>query len=140
MKHFCMALVAMLVLGGTLAPAAGPSNQDSLYSQQPPLSIATSPVTPTPEMWFYQQYVNQYQDPQTMVRKNAEYAASQRQARLAARRWFGFSNLRPTTNIDFLHSPAPSPVWSSRSANYPFRWSTAPFTTLVLRRESLPTY
>ncbi len=139
MRNLGMALAAVLVLGGSVVWAAGPGDPGP-YSQQQSLSIATSPVTPTPEMWFYQQYINQYQDPQTMVRQKAEYAASQRQARLAARRWFGFSNLRPTANIDFIHSPAPSPRWSSGSANYPFRWTTAPMTTLVLRRGTLRTY
>jgi len=140
MRNLGMTLVAFVLVAGS-AFAAGPNDPyRATTEQQSSLSIATSPLTPTPEMWFYQQYINQYQDPHTMVRKNAELAAAHRRGRIEARRWYGFSNMRPVANIDFVHTPAPSPRWSSSSVNYPFRWGMAPTGILVLRRQPLRTY
>jgi len=89
-------------------------------------------VTPTPEMWFYQQYVSQYRDPKTAVRQKAEVRATQRRGRIAARQWFGFSNVRPKAATDVIHSDY-SPGWSSRNANYPFRWCGYGAAAVVVR-------
>ncbi|MGW8258281.1 MAG: hypothetical protein ACWGMZ_12405, partial [Thermoguttaceae bacterium] len=62
--------------------------------------ISPGEVKATPEMWFYEQAMRQYQDPKMMVRANAEFRARQRQRRLAAMRWFGQSNSRPHANSD----------------------------------------
>ena len=77
--------------------------------------------TVTPEMWFYQQEYQRYKSPQEAVRRKAEFRAVQRRKRLAAQRWFGFTNLRPTAN--------PVPYYASYSAAWvggfrdPFAWS-----------------
>lgn len=78
-------------------------------------------VEPTAEMWFYEQYRQQYDDPRTIVRNKAEFKAEQRQRRLAARRWFGFSNIRPQANSDPFNGDY-SPRWTSNNAYYPSRW------------------
>jgi hypothetical protein len=57
-------------------------------------------VTATPEMWFYDQERRRYDDPNAMARRRAEEQANQRQARLAAQRWFGISNSRPRAGTD----------------------------------------
>ncbi len=95
-------------------------------------TISVGEVTPTPEMWFYQQYQQQYQDPKTAVRAKAEERSTQRRARLAAMRWFGFSNSRPRAGTDPVHSDY-SPAWTSRSANYPFRWGGYGVASVVVR-------
>jgi len=109
-------------------------------AEKPNIAIRPAPTTgamftmgelkPTPEMWFYEQYLRQSQDPKVAVRANAEYRAAQRQLRINAMKWYGMSNQRPQAGVDPLHSDY-SPVWSGGSANYPFRWA-APSATIVL--------
>ena len=75
----------------------------------------------TPEMWFYMQEYRRYLSPKEAVRRKAEARSQQRQNRLAAQRWFGVSNLRPTA------SPVPqygtySPMWVGNTWN-PYFWT-----------------
>lgn len=52
----------------------------------------------TPEMRFYVNEREHYQNPLNSVRRNAEHRAAQRRNRLAAMKWFGISNSRPQAN------------------------------------------
>jgi len=79
-------------------------------------------VMPTPEMWFYQQYQRDHQDPKLAVRRKAEFRSEQRQRRLAAMRWFGQSNSRPLAGPDPFYGDY-SPGWRSNNTTFPFRWS-----------------
>jgi len=106
--------LAVLAISCTSAMAQEPA--------QVPSSISTGQITPTPEMWFYQQYMDQYQDPQMSVRRKAEFQAEQRARRLAALRWFGLSNSRPLAHSDPYHHDY-SPRWVSNNYWYPMRWS-----------------
>src|SRR3954464_6618616 len=77
-------------------------------------------VTPTPEMWFYQQERSRHDDPKLAVRRRAESRGEQRQQRLASSKWYGIYNSRPTA------SPTPwfgtySPGWVSNTHD-PSRW------------------
>ncbi|HVU90232.1 MAG TPA: hypothetical protein VHD36_23065 [Pirellulales bacterium] len=115
-------LIASLGLA-LLAPALGEAqNADVRPTPAPtPAKVTTADhefsfgqMTPTPEMWLYQQALRRYSDPRAAVRRRAEFEADQRQARLAAQRWFGYSIARPTV------SPTPisgtySPMWTSNS-------------------------
>ena len=56
---------------------------------------ASGEVTPTPEMWFYDQSMRQYNSPQMAVRAKADIRAQQRLRRLESMKWYGFSNSRP---------------------------------------------
>jgi hypothetical protein len=63
-----------------------------------------------PEMWLYSEQIRRHDDPTQAVRRKAELRAEQRMSRIAAMKWFGFSNSRPQA------SPIPmmggySPVW-----------------------------
>jgi hypothetical protein len=82
--------------------------------------ISLGELSPTPEMWFYEQALRQYEDPKFMVRQKAEFKAVQRARRLAALQWYGYSNSRPRTSPDPMYGTA-SPRWSSNSYD-PFRW------------------
>ncbi len=74
----------------------------------------------TPEMWFYIQEYQRYKSPEEAVRRKAEMRAAQRQHRLEAQRWFGFSNLRPTANpIPYFGTYSPS--WAGGSWD-PYSW------------------
>lgn len=75
-------------------------------------AVSTADVPPTSEMWFYEQERRRYENPRNAVRANAEVRAAQRQNRLAALRWFGFSNSRPRSGTDPVHGSY-APRWVS---------------------------
>lgn len=113
-------------------------------SSKPQTVVTTatpSELKVTPEMWFYEQYMQQYQDPKMAVRANAEFRADQRQRRLASMRWFGMSNSRPHASPDPFNGDY-SPGWSSNNSSYPYRWSGIGPTWYVARpeREAVYTY
>lgn len=90
-------------------------------NQQPALS---------PEMWYYQQQLERYDDPKVAIRRNAEFQAQQRMARLETMRWYGYSPARPTA------SPTPftsvySNAWRA-SFHRPYAWYTAGRPTVVV--------
>jgi hypothetical protein len=88
--------------------------------QQQNVITATSDLKATPEMWFYERYMQEYKNPKNAVRANAEFAAQQRANRLAAMRWFGFSNSRPRVGCDPVNvSP---PAWTSNRPLQPNQW------------------
>ncbi|MGH7139200.1 MAG: hypothetical protein ACREHD_25935 [Pirellulales bacterium] len=75
----------------------------------------------TPEMWLYVQERSRHDDPKEAVRRKAEYRTAQRQRRIAAREWFGYSNARPRANSDPWHSEY-SAHWSANNAVRPDQW------------------
>jgi hypothetical protein len=77
-------------------------------------------VTPTTEMWFYEQERKRHDDPKLAVRRRAEQRGQERHERLASLQWYGLSNSRPTV------SPTPwyggySTYWGSNTYD-PLRW------------------
>ena len=56
-------------------------------------------LTPTAQMWFYEQERRRWDDPKQAVRRKAEFKAAQRRQRIEARRWYGYSNMRPQANV-----------------------------------------
>jgi hypothetical protein len=77
--------------------------------QAAPALVGNGPSVP-PEMWLYSEQIRRHDDPAQAVRRKAELRAEQRMGRIAAMKWFGFSNARPQA------SPIPmmggySPVW-----------------------------
>ena len=132
MKALLAASLCALVLSPALARGqqtegrAAKSEKDA----PPDPEFSLGQMTPTPEMWFYEQAWRRYRDPKMAVRRRAEFEADQRQARLAAQRWFGYSNSRPTV------SPTPftgnySPAWTSNSP-YSTQWRGVSGTTVIV--------
>ena len=119
MKRVSIAVSILFVL-----VAAAPALADKPLAQQlgPESGISPGEVRATPEMWFYEQYQREYQDPKMAVRRNAEYRAAQRRRRMAALKWFGFSNQRPQAGPEPFHGEW-SPVWTSNNGVYPYRWA-----------------
>jgi hypothetical protein len=126
MKWLIPALFVSLALAALPARALEPTSQ-----------VRSSPgeVAPTPEMWFYQQYMQQYQDPKMMVRRNAEMKADQRERRLESSRWFGLSNSRPKANVDPINGDY-SPGWASNNDWYPDRWVGVGATRVIVQPQS----
>ena len=75
----------------------------------------------TPEMWLYLQEMHRHDDPKEAVRRKAEFRAAERQRRIAAREWFGYSNSRPSANPDPYHNTW-SAHWSANNAVRPDQW------------------
>lgn len=120
------AMPAMAQQRATLPPpvtsAAPVTRVEAVRAPGASLGISPGEVTATPEMWFYQQQMRQYQDPKVAVREKAEQRTEQRMRRLAALKWFGFSNSRPTAGTDCIHGDY-SPSWTANNSHYPFRWN-----------------
>jgi hypothetical protein len=94
----------------------GPLTVDPATTLRAPLagdpaspSISTLPVV-TPEVWVYSDQWRRHDDPAQAVRRKAEARSAQRADRLAAMKWYGFSNARPqAAALPFTSRYAP--VW-----------------------------
>lgn len=132
MKWFRIALPSLLTC--ITLPVLAENPQINLRAAPTTGMFSLGELKPTPEMWFYEQYLRQSQDPKVAVRANAEFRAEQRQRRIAALKWFGFSNQRPRAGVDFIHSDN-SPSWTSNHMNYPSRWGGTGAAPVVVRSE-----
>lgn len=119
MKRLSLALVALAFLAAEPALA------------QQPQPDAAEQAAPAPEVWYSQRQLRRENDSWTLVHRRAAQQGAQRQARIAAMKWYGFSNSRPTVN------PTPwgsryrySPAWTF-SASRPFAWPAAVRTVYV---------
>jgi hypothetical protein len=124
MRASAFVMVSLIV--GSAASVAGDTNPNAAVDR--PISLGE--LTPTPEMWFYQQQQKQYENPKLAVRQKAEYRAAQRQLRLAARRWYGVDNSRPTT----ITTPFQGETYSGRFAGGrdPNLWPSVNNATIVV--------
>jgi len=118
MKRLSIALSVALAFAVMPAIGQEPAEKEAKLD----FGISPGELAPTPEMWFYQQYRRQYENPATAVRQKAEFKARQRQYRLASLKWFGLSNARPQAGVDPFHGEW-SPRWTSNNFAYPFRWT-----------------
>jgi hypothetical protein len=114
-------LITALAIVGTCTLAQAQDAVTTKAHTVAPQSFSMGELAPTPEMWFYEQWRRQREDPKVAVRLNAEFQHRQRQRRMAALAWFGFSNSRPTA------SPTPlmgsySPAWRSNTRD-PYQWA-----------------
>lgn len=129
MKKLCAFAVILGALTSlALAQEPTPALPDLRRDATPPTSV---PVSPTPEMWFYEQERIRHDDPKAAVRRNAEYRAAQRQSRIESMKWFGMSNSRPMAS-GTPHMGTYSPYWSSTNHD-PYRWTMGQQPTIVLR-------
>lgn len=127
LKVIPVAAIAALVLSAQIATAQnGNLRRPEPMTPVGPAATLKAPVVPapvqdaqlalptpnnvTPEMWLYSQQLNRHDDPAQAVRRKAELRGAQRMQRIAAMKWYGFSNARPQA------SPVPmmgaySPAW-----------------------------
>ena len=135
MKSFLFALSFNLAIVAA-ASAEKPSGEGEKVDRFAPLPreshvVSSGELTPTPEMWFYEQERHRWEDPQTLVRASAEERAAQRHARIAAMAWYGMSNARPNVSPDPTDNPA-APHWRSNGYQ-PAEWiGGASHSTIIL--------
>ena len=114
-------LVSSILTAQDLDKFSRPAGQDPAVGQ----------IAQTEDMWFYLQELRRYDDPQVVIRRKAEKKAEQRRQRLAAMKWFGWSQSRPTA------SPTPwtgvySPSWVGNGAD-PYHWIGNAYVTTAIR-------
>jgi hypothetical protein len=132
MKRVIFALASLATLVATSAFAQQPRKAKPApvpergVRHEPPLEEVSSMAQMTPEMWFYQQESRRWEDPRQAVRRKAEFKAAQRERRIAAMQWYGFSNSRPTVN-PILFSGSYSPGWGSNYRGDPDLWRGGAF-------------
>lgn len=99
--------------------SAEPKRIEPVSTAPTAITIASQgQVQATPDMWFYQQELARYNEPNSkaLVRAAAQEKAAQRRARIAAMQWYGYSNSRPTAGIDPVNGPI-SPQWVGNGYN-----------------------
>ncbi len=96
--------------------------------QGPPAGAARKPNLPgevisSPEMssYPYSPSPQPVLDSKLLLQQKAAEQAAQRARRLAALKWFGYSNSRPVAGVDCVHGDY-APSWTSNNPHYPFRW------------------
>lgn len=106
----------------------GPQRQPAAANNPPAIDIDKLPrpnsmsmSQMTPEMWLYMQERERHDDAKEAVRRKAEFRTAQRQRRMAAREWFGYSNSRPAVNSDPWMAGY-SAHWSANNAMRPDQW------------------
>jgi hypothetical protein len=112
---------AVVLLASSAAMGQEPGRAELPRVAAPNAEQHPSMANLTPEMWLYMQELQRHDDPEMAVRRKAELRAAQRNHRMAARKWFGLSNARPSA------SPVPvmgtySPYWAGNDSD-PYRWN-----------------
>ena len=119
-----LTLITVLITGSTAASFAAEENELMVLATD----LSPGSVKATPQMWFYLQEKQRYDDPQLARRRKAEKVAQERRRRIAAAKWMGFSKSRPTVN----HTPNTSTYypWDSWGL-YTYGWARYGFPTFV---------
>ena len=94
MKRFTFALIVLaFAVTSHQAQAAEPDGKPNDLRRA---SITVSgTLSPTPEMWLYEQERLRSEDPDLYRLNVAQKKAMQRRQRLAAKKWYGISGTRP---------------------------------------------
>ncbi len=103
-------------------PAAAPLGPAHPELPSPKASLPGS-VVPPPEFspYPYPPAERLVPDAKTLIQQRAAQDTAARNRRLAALKWFGYSNSRPVAGVDCIHSDY-SPSWTANNPHYPFRW------------------
>lgn len=116
----------------SVAPAttlAAPIVRDDQVLQSLP-----TPTTVTPEMWFYSQERDRYDNPAQAVRRKAEQRAALRSQRIATMKWFGFSNARPQASVTPMMGVY-SPAWIGNGTDR-YDWVSVDWPQSAVRVEN----
>jgi hypothetical protein len=107
-----------------------PVSTPVLPAGETPVRLSVGTLSPTPEMWFYEQMRQDANNPEVIIRRRAEQAAAERKARIAARAWYGVSLSRPAAHVTpFTYYYSPN--WTPNS-KYPYSWTAPRASTPVI--------
>jgi hypothetical protein len=121
MKWLAFALSLGLVVMASAARAQDPEDPAPLPAPLPASPERATPMPQksdlTPEMQRYLVEVQRYGALQDLPRQRAQLKAQQRMERMAALKWYGLSNARPTAMVTpFMGAPY-APHWTGNAAN-----------------------
>jgi hypothetical protein len=133
MSRKLLVLLALVAAGPAYRCAAqeAPLSLRRDHAATPSNEISAGSVTPTPDMWYYQQELKRYADPKLAIRRRAEQRADQRRERLASREWYGVSNTRPMVSTSPQYMPY-STFWGSNTYDV-LRWRASPPSMIIAR-------
>ena len=114
-------VVATIKAPATISAKSADARMVPTASKATPVPVTEQAATP--EMWYYQQYQQQLHNPAEMVYQRADARANQRMQRLAALKWFGYSNSRPQAGADLTGGDQQGPGWVSNNTTSPYRFS-----------------
>lgn len=114
-----------------VSDARQPAAPRTLEAADTTTRMSLGELTPTPQMWMYEQERRRYEDPRAAVRAHAEFKGAQRRQRIAAMQWFGFSNSRPTRSATPTHNTS-APHWGGNNMADPSLWNGVGRPTVVL--------
>jgi hypothetical protein len=122
MTRFVPALSLVVVSFAAAASAQEPGNRDfvpppppvKVFEREEPSPSDLNEPSMTPEIWLFLQQQKRHDDPKQAVRRKAEQKSADRQARLAAMKWYGYSNLRPMASASPWMGTY-SPYWAGNS-------------------------
>ncbi|MGD9722386.1 MAG: hypothetical protein AB7O59_12855 [Pirellulales bacterium] len=123
--------LAFVAAAATAQEPAAARHRDESFAQGGQIA-ASGVVTPTPEMWLYEQQTRRRDDVQLAIRRRAEVRAQHRQDRIAAAAWFGMSNSRPTAQPIPIYTGY-SPWWGSNTFD-PLRWRASGGGVMITAR------
>ncbi|MCA9173887.1 MAG: hypothetical protein KDB14_05310 [Planctomycetales bacterium] len=89
-------LFCALALMAALAAVQSAQAQEPFGGQPSPSDLQ---VEQNPQYYMMLKMMERYDDPHQAVRRKAEQKAAERRGRLASQKWYGYSPLRPTTNV-----------------------------------------
>lgn len=126
-------LFTVVVIPVVLFAASARAQDPDRLMRAPGQDPALDQVAQTEDMWFYLQELRRHDDPQVIIRKRSEKKGEQRRARLAAMKWFGWSQSRPTANSTPWTGVA-APHWVGNGAD-PSMWIGSGYVTTAVRTE-----
>ena len=124
-------VLTLTILPAVLLSSALAAQDLDKFSRPVGQSPAVDQVAQTEDMWFYLQEHRRYDDPQVVIRRKAERKAEQRRQRLAAMKWFGWSQSRPTASST-PWTGVYSPSWVGNGAD-PYHWVGNAYLTTAIR-------
>jgi hypothetical protein len=141
MKKLAISLALVLALATTLR--GQDANRIETVDTVPPTPALATPAEPkpelTPQMYRYLVDMQRYHAPIDLPRQRAQLKAQQRMERMAAMKWYGLSNARPTaTATPFMGSTfAPRWVGNSYSGNWSDRGYYRAFSSQPPQAETI---
>jgi hypothetical protein len=116
-----------LVVVGTIATASGPAAAEDSH-------VRPARAEQTDVSWYeYDEQAEYRPNARAIVMQRAMLRAEQRQNRMAAMKWYGMSNSRPTAAATPFCSVY-SPVWQSPGGR-PFAWSASQRPIYVINNQ-----